>query len=200
MRVRLCVAACVLLIGLLPLASGASPWPALIRPALGEGQQERPGVPQPAGEPNFTVTRHGDILFEANVAAASAGAASRVMLTETIEISGVKNAQDWIEFIHAFAGATARASLDAIPASASKKKGKVIAVFALHRDGGVEGAVSLVRSSGDPSIDDATRLAIAKSAPFPALPQDFPDAVARFRVTFAYNHPHPLLSQAGASQ
>ncbi|MGB6482592.1 MAG: TonB family protein [Candidatus Acidiferrales bacterium] len=199
MRVRLCVAACVLLIGLLPLASGASPWPALIRP-LGEGQQERPGVPQPAGEPNFTVTRHGDILFEANVAAASAGAASRVMLTETIEISGVKNAQGWIEFIHAFADATARALLDAIPASESGKKGKVIAGFMLRRDGAIEGAVSVVHSSGNPAIDAATRLAIAKSAPFRALPQDFPDAVARFRVTFANNHPHPLPPPAGASQ
>ncbi|MGC1107365.1 MAG: TonB family protein [Candidatus Acidiferrales bacterium] len=168
--------------------------------ALAPPQQERPGVPQPAGEPNFTVTRHGDILFEANVAAASAGSPSRVMLTETIEISGVKNAQGWIEFIHAFADATARALLDAIPASASKKKGKVIAVFALDRDGGVEGAVSLMRSSGDPSIDDATRLAIAKSAPFHALPQDFPDAIARFRVTFAYNHPHPLPPTGGGTQ
>jgi TonB family protein len=194
MRVKLAAATCALLLAALCFSHGQA------QQFETPPQQERPGVPQGADEPNFTVTRHGDILFEASVAAPDEGSASRVMLTETIEISGVKSGQGWIDFIHAFAATTGRALLDAIPASESGKKGKVIVEFALHRDGGVEGAVSLVHSSGNPSIDDATRLAVAKSAPFRALPQDFPNAVAHLRVTFAYNHPHPLPPPAGPSQ
>lgn len=155
-------------------------------------QQERPGVAPPAAEPNFTLTRHGSIVFEANVAAPDAHGASRILLTETVEISGIKNAQDWLEFVHAFAGSTGRALLDALPASVSTKKGKIVATFALRRDGGIDGAISVAHSSGNSSVDDATRLAIAKSAPFRELPANFPSAAAQFRVTFAYKHPHPL--------
>ena len=200
MRMRLCLAACLLLAGLVFLAIDAWPGVRQGNQMAAQPQQERPGIPPPAAEPNFTVTRHGNILFEASVAAPDEGSASRVMLTETIEISGVKSAQGWIDFIHSFASSTARALLDAIPASERGKKGKITVQFALHRDGGVEGTISLVHSSGNASIDDATRLAVAKSAPFPTLPANFADAVAHLRVTFAYNHPHPLPPPAGASQ
>ncbi|MFZ0333830.1 MAG: TonB family protein [Candidatus Acidiferrales bacterium] len=163
-------------------------------------QQERPGVPPPVAEPDFTITRHGTILFEANIAAPGPESASRVLLTESIEISGVKAGQGWLDFIHAFAASTSRTLLDTMPPSASAKKGKVIVAFALRRDGSVEGAVSITHSSGDPSVDDAARLAIAKAAPFGALPQDFPRALAQFRVTLAYDHPHPLPPADGAAQ
>ncbi|HKF53136.1 MAG TPA: TonB C-terminal domain-containing protein [Candidatus Acidoferrales bacterium] len=157
--------------------------------AHASAQQERPGVPQGAAEPSVSLTRHGTIVFEADVRAPGS---SRVILTETIEVSGVKNKEGWGEFISGFADSTSRAWLDAIPSSADSKKGKIIVGFALRRDGALDGALSVSHSSGDPSIDAATRLAIAKSAPFHALPASFLQSVAQLRVTFAYNHPHAL--------
>jgi TonB family protein len=156
-------------------------------------------VPPTAPQPGFTITRHGSILFEADIAAPEENSASRVLLTETIEIAGVRNGQSWLGFVHAFADSTAHALLDAIPASASRKKGKVIVEFTLHHGGGLNGAVSIAHSSGDPSVDAAARLAIAKSSPFHALPEDFSATTAQLRVTFAYNRPHPLPPQNGTS-
>jgi TonB family protein len=163
-------------------------------------QQERPGVPSGAAEPGVTLTRHGNIVFEADIAAPEPGVGSRVVLKENIEITGVKDAEDWLGFVHSFADSTGHALLDAMPASASRKKGKIIVEFGLRRSGSLNGAVSVTHSSGDESIDADTRLAIAKSAPFPALPDTFPNAVAQFRVTFAYNHPHPIPPSVGTSQ
>lgn len=163
-------------------------------------QQERQGVSPGVGEPGVTLTRHGSIVFEASVAVPEEGSHSRSMLTENIEIGSVKSAQGWIEFVHSFAATTASALLDAMPASAAKKKGKTIVVFDVRRDGKLNGQVSVERSSGDPSIDAAAQLAVAKSAPFGALPQEFPNEVAEFRVTFAYNHPHPLPPSHGDAQ
>jgi TonB family protein len=160
--------------------------------AFAQPQQERPGVSPGVAEPGVTLTRHGSIVFEADVAAPEAGAGSRVILKENIEIASVKSPQGWIEFVHSFASTTARALLDAMPASAAGKKGKIIVVFDVQRDGKLNGAVSVEHSSGNPSVDAAAQLAVAKSAPFDALPQEFASAVAEFRVTFAYNHPHPL--------
>lgn len=146
-------------------------------------------MPQGAAQPSFSLTRHGTIEFEADVRAPGS---SRVILKESIEISSVKNKAGWDEFIAAFADSTSRAWLDAIPSSADTKKGKVIAGFALRRNGALDGALSISHSSGDPSIDAATRLAIAKSAPFHQLPASFLPSIAQLRVTFAYNHPHAL--------
>lgn len=174
---------------------------ALVCPiAATQPQQERPGVSPGVAEPGVTLTRHGSIIFEADVAAPEAGAGSRVVLKEDIEIASVKSAQGWIEFVHSFASTTARALLDAMPASASKKKGKAIVVFDVRRDGKLNGQVSVEHSSGDLSVDAAARLAVAKSAPFDALPQEFSGDLAEFRVTFAYNHPHPLPPSNGDSQ
>lgn len=160
-------------------------------------QQERPGVPQGAAEPSVTLTRHGTIVFEADVRASGS---SRVILTETVEVAGVKNQQGWGEFISAFADSTSRAWLAAISSSVDSKKAKAIVDFTLRRDGSLSGAVSISHSSDDPSIDAATRLAIAKSAPFHSLPASFLHDVAQFRVTFAYNHPHALSPSSGGSQ
>lgn len=168
--------------------------------ASGKPQQERPGVSPGAAEPGVTLTRHGSIVFEADVAAPEAGVGSHVVLKENIEIAGVRSAQGWIEFVHAFAGTTARALLDGIPSSARGEKGKIIVGFDLKRDGGLNGAVSVEHSSGNPSIDAAAQLAVAKSAPFNALPKEFPNALAQFRVTFAYDHPYPLPPLSGGSQ
>jgi len=172
-------------VGLLAVALAF--FPTLAR--RGFAEQGRPGVPQGAAEPSVSLTRHGTIVFEADVRASGS---SRVILTETIEISGVKNKEGWDEFISAFADSTSRAWLGAIPSSAESKKGKLIVGFALRRDGSLDGTLSVSHSSGDPSIDSATRLAIAKSAPFHALPASFVPSVAQLRVTFAYSHPHAL--------
>lgn len=183
MGLKVAVATCVLL--------------AIFSVGVAESQQERPGVPQGVTQPSVTLTRHGTIVFEADVRASGS---SRVILIETVEVSGVKDQQGWGEFIAAFADSTSRAWLDAIPSSADSKKGKAIVGFALRRDGTPDGAVSIAHSSGDSSIDAATRLAIAKSAPFRSLPSSFLHDVAQFRVTFAYNHPHALPSLIGGPQ
>lgn len=160
-------------------------------------QQDRPGVPLGAAEPSVTLMRHGTIVFEADVRASGS---SRVILTETVEVSGVKNEKGWNDFVIAFADSTSRTWLDAIPSSADTQKGKTTVGFSLRRDGTLDGALSITHSSGDPSIDAATRLAIAKSAPFHSLPASFAHDVAQFRVTFAYNHPHALSPSPGGPQ
>lgn len=162
-------------------------------------QQERPGISPGVGQPGVTLTRHGSIIFEADVAVPEAEGGSRAPLKETIEIASVRSAQGWMEFVHSFAAATARALLDAIPRSAGTKKGKVIVVFDVRRDGKLNGTVSVEHSSGDPSIDAAAQLAIAKSAPFDALPAQFVSTVAQIRVTFAYNHPHAIPPSGGSA-
>lgn len=162
-------------------------------------QQERPGVPPGPPPATFNITRHGKIIFEADVREPGS---SRVVLTETFEVSGVKSKQDWTDFISAFVDATSHAWLSMIPSSAAEKKGKIAIAFALRRDGSLDGALSIPKSSGDSAIDDTTRLAIAKSAPFSGLPSSFRGTAAQFRVTFAYNHPHPLAlsKDSGASR
>lgn len=169
----------------------------LVHSRQSNAQQERPGVPQGAAEPSVSLTRHGTIIFEADVRASGS---PRVILAESIEIAGVKNKEGWAEFISGFADSTSRAWLDAIPPSVDTKKGKSVVQFALRRDGTLDGALSISHSSGDPSIDAATRLAIAKSAPFHTLPASFAHNVAQFRVTFAYKHPHALPPSPGSAQ
>jgi TonB family protein len=188
-----------------PVGSGFSPdlsfpsaTPLLIfsnlQPPASNLQNERPGVPPGPPPATFNITRHGKIIFEADVREPGS---SRVALTETVEISGVKSKQDWTDFVSAFVDATSRAWLSDIPPDAAAKKGKVAMSFAVRRDGSLEGAPSIPRSSGDSAIDNATRLAIAKSAPFHELPSSFRGTAAQFRVTFAYNDPHPLAADNG---
>ncbi len=140
-------------------------------------------------EPTVTWTRHGEVVFEADVRPGGAAKNSRPMLVESMEISGVRNKRGWGEFAAAFLDATSRAWLAAIPAATVTEKGKVTVVFAMHRDGTLEGAPMGERSSGDLSLDAATREAIAKSAPFKALPAEYKKYAAQLMVTFAYDHP-----------
>lgn len=126
--------------------------------------------------------------------------ASHPVLHETIEISGIGKRKDWANFIAAFEDATSRAWLAAIPPAASDKKGKVTASFALRGDGAVIGGVPLMRSSGDAAIDNAARIAIQHSAPFRGVPPDLAEPNTNVRVTFAYDHPHPVAAVAGAAQ
>lgn len=166
-------------------------------------QQERPGVSPGVGEPGVTFTRGGDVIWEVLFGAHEPGSGlhSRTMLTEDIEIVSVKSGQGWWpSFLMPFASSTGQALLDAMPSSAAAKKGKVIVVFDVRRDGKLNGAVSVEHSSGDPSVDAAAQLAVAKSAPFHELPQEFQRAVAQFRVTFAYNHPHPIPPSGGGAR
>lgn len=159
------------------------------RSFVAQDRQERPGTPQGGPPATFSITRRGKVIFEAEVREPGT---SRVALTETVEVSGVKSKEGWTEFISAFVKATSEAWLGLIPTDSFRKKGKIEIAFAVRHDGSLEGALSLQRSSGDSSIDDATRLAIAKAAPFHELPASFLGAAAQFRVTFAYNHPHAL--------
>lgn len=171
--------------------------PAPAQPFVPQDRQERPGVPQGAPRATYSITRHGKIVFEADVREPDS---SRVILTETVEVSGIKNKSAWTPFVSAFVDSTSRAWLSDIPPSAATKKGKVTITFALRHDGSLDGGLSITRSSGDSSIDDATRLAIAKSAPFHELPSAFLGATAQFRVTFAYNHPRPLAPAAAKNE
>lgn len=164
------------------------------QPFVPQDGQERPGVPQGGRPATFGITRHGKIIFEADVREPDS---ARVVLNETVEISGIKSKSEWTPFVSAFVDATSRAWLGMIPPDAAAKKGKVVIAFALRHDGSLEGGLSVTRSSGDSAIDDAARLAIAKSAPFHELPSSFLGAAAQFRVTFAYNHPHPLAPATG---
>lgn len=168
-------------------------------PFVPQDRQERPGVPRGGAPAAFSITRHGKIIFEADVREPGF---SGVVLTETVEVAGIKSKLDWTDFVSAFVRATSQAWLGDIPAGAAAEKGKVAMAFALRRDGSLEGGLSVARSSGDSAIDDATRLAIAKSAPFHELPSSFLPGAAQIRVTFAYNHPRPLTStrENGASQ
>lgn len=144
-------------------------------------------------EPTVTWTRHGEVVFEADVRAGGAAKNSRPMLVESMEISGVRKKEGWGEFASAFFDATTRAWLATIPSAAGAEKGKVVVEFAIRADGTLEGA-PVVRSSGDASIDTATREAIAKSTPFKALPEKYNRDAARLRVTFEYDHPRVPLS------
>lgn len=145
-------------------------------------------------EPTVTWTRHGEVVFEADVRPGGAAKNSRPMLVESMEISGVRKKEGWGEFAAAFLDATSRAWLAAIPAAMVTEKGKVTIVFAMHRDGTLKGAPVVEQSSGDASIDAATREAIAESSPFKALPVKYKKDAARLRVTFAYDHPRVPLS------
>lgn len=153
---------------------------------------------QGSSEPNYTITRHGNLVFEADVAIHDGPSGPRVMLKDKVEIAGVKSAEEWIDFVHSFADTTSRALMSELPASASGKKGKVGVAFTLHRDGSIEGSVSVFKYSNDSSIDDAARLAIAKAAPYRGIPQNLASDAVRMRVTFAYNHPRA--TAAGDSQ
>jgi len=154
-------------------------------------------APQARGqgaEPTVTWTRHGEVVFEAEVRPGDAAKNSRPMLVESMEISGVRKKEGWGEFAAAFFDATSRAWLSAIPAAAVTQKGKVVVGFAVRADGTLEGAPVVERSSGDASVDAATREAIAKSAPFKALPEKYKRDAARLRVTFEYDHPRVPLN------
>ena len=153
-----------------------------------------PRVRGQGAEPTVTWTRHGEVVFEADVRPGGAAKNSRPMLVESMEISGVRKKEGWGEFAAAFLDATTRAWLATIPAAAVTEKGKVTVVFAMHRDGTLEGAPVVERSSGNASIDAATREAIAKSAPFKQFPAKYDKAAARLRVTFAYDRPRVPLS------
>ncbi|HEV2617580.1 MAG TPA: TonB family protein [Candidatus Acidoferrales bacterium] len=141
-------------------------------------------------EPTLSWTRHGEVVFEADVRPGGAAKNSRPMLVESMEISGVRKKEGWGEFAAAFFDATSRAWLRTIPAAAGASKGKVVVEFAVRGDGTLEAAPVVEKSSGDASIDAATREAIAKSAPFRRLPAKHDRAAARLRVTFEYENPH----------
>ena len=152
-------------------------------------------------EPTVTWTRHGEVVFEADVRPGGAAKNSRPMLVESMEISGVRKKEGWGEFTAAFLDATSRAWLATIPSAAGAEKGKVVVEFAVRADGTLEGAPVVERSSGDASVDAATREAIAKSAPFKRFPAKYDKDAARLRVTFAYNYPHvPTATENGAPQ
>jgi TonB family protein len=73
-----------------------------------------------------------------------------------------------------------------IPESVSKKKGKVVAEFAILKNGSVT-TQRMVGSSGDVGLDRPAYGAITASNPFPPLPSEFKGPYLGLRFTFYYN-------------
>jgi len=70
-------------------------------------------------EPTVTWTRHGEVVFEADVRPGGAAKNSRPMLVESLEISGVRKKERWGEFTVAFFHATSRAGTWAVSSGTS---------------------------------------------------------------------------------
>ncbi|MGQ0645604.1 MAG: TonB family protein [Elusimicrobiota bacterium] len=67
-----------------------------------------------------------------------------------------------------------------------EETGKVcVAGFVIRRDGSVAD-IKLTEKSGDPSYDRQAERAVEVSAPFPPLPQDFPDPSLQVYVRFKF--------------
>ena len=66
------------------------------------------------------------------------------------------------------------------------KRGRVIVIFEIMRDGGVP-KLYLVTSSGFEPLDRAALAGISASVPFPPLPGEFRGPMVRLQVTFLYN-------------
>ncbi len=151
-------------------------------------------------EVDTTLSIHFDCCgpeFTIKADTADAGS-SRAMLTESVETMDAGKKQNWASFLAAFEDATSRAWLNAIPSSAGDKKGKVSIEFDMRRDGTIDGVLWLTHSSHDSAIDDTAKLTMRKCAPFQGVPVDFPYPTVNFRVTFSYDHPHPITASTGA--
>ncbi len=125
---------------------------------------------------------------------------SSAILTESVEAIGAGKKANWASFIGFFEASTSHVWLDAIPSTAEDKQGKVSVEFDMRHDGSIDGVLWLTHSSHDPAIDDAAKLAMRKCAPFQSVPADFPYPTVNFRVTFAYDHPHPVTSSPGTAK
>lgn len=68
------------------------------------------------------------------------------------------------------------------------KRGRVVVIFDIQRDGGVP-KLFLVSTSGAEPLDRAALAGISASVPFPALPAEFRGPLLRLQVTFLYNMP-----------
>ncbi len=66
------------------------------------------------------------------------------------------------------------------------RRGRVIVVFEIQRDGGVS-KLYLVSASGAEPLDRAALAGISASVPFPPLPPEFRGPMIRLQVTFLYN-------------
>ena len=66
------------------------------------------------------------------------------------------------------------------------KRGRVVVVFDIQRDGSVA-KLFLVSASGAEPLDRAALAGISASVPFPALPAEFRGPVLRLQVSFLYN-------------
>ncbi len=66
------------------------------------------------------------------------------------------------------------------------KRGRVIVIFEVQRDGGVP-KLYLATTSGSEPLDRAALAGISASVPFPPLPAQFRGPLIRLQVTFLYN-------------
>lgn len=66
------------------------------------------------------------------------------------------------------------------------RRGRVVVVFEIQRDGGVP-KLYLVAASGAEPLDRAALAGISASVPFPPLPNEFRGPLIRVQVTFLYN-------------
>jgi TonB family protein len=84
-----------------------------------------------------------------------------------------------------------------IPSAAVTKKGRVSIEFAVLKNGSIRG-MRFAQTSGDAEMDRAAWSGIISSAPFPALPSEFPGQYLALSFHFYYN-PDNCDSPGGAS-
>jgi TonB family protein len=68
-------------------------------------------------------------------------------------------------------------------------KGKVVVGFGVQKDGQLSTVPKDVVSSGNKALDEAALSAVAASAPFEHLPEDFKGPNIDLRLTLLYNQP-----------
>lgn len=73
-----------------------------------------------------------------------------------------------------------------IPQAAMVLKGRVVITLFIHRNGAITD-VTLIQSSGHPSLDSSAVNALRGSNPTVALPAEYPEDKVLFTVTFLYN-------------
>jgi len=68
------------------------------------------------------------------------------------------------------------------------KQGTTVVEFEVNRDGSL-GNLKTVESAGEAILDEAASQAISSGAPFPPLPDSYPDKKIRLRLHFGYDPP-----------
>lgn len=81
------------------------------------------------------------------------------------------------------------------PDARAGKQGIAVIQFSIDRDGKIVAPPSILRSSGDASLDNAAVAAVSAASPYASLPPDLSVDAVQFQVAFLYGE---VLPQAGA--